>query len=660
MMQVFFLLACFSGLVFLLCRFGQIPFAVAPAAGIGGLIGVLFCADFVGMLVPTTYLLYVTGWVGLLYFLCSAAQGRRLDPEPNTMILAGAAVVVYLWFYRVNSGGAYLAWDEFSHWGSIIKAIYGANTFHFEPNPLYFQDYPPGAALFSYFVLKLLGYSEGGAYFSYAVILLAFALPVIGLVAKHGLSWIFGYGVLALWLVSTKGLGQGWSTTGIDHVLSVMFGGSIAGYFLLRRDGAMLWPVSLMLVALVLTKYAGQSLGLLVVVICTVDLMVCESVKVTSPYLHRPPARHIGQIGLTAAGLLLPMLFFGWSWKLYVIETGLIQSFSHHGLLQLLAQSAECCTSERDLRIVTGFVDKFLGLPVVDLVSGEGSLASVALSHLASRISGISSAAESAPASLFGILVTVGGAGVLLAKDFKDRVRLAVATLILLLGAVAFSLSLMLFYLYGLSEYEARILASFDRFQRTYYLGWALAALAVFAIAMKSRSSRPMPRAPTLLAILLVFLLPLAVVNDQMLRRLNVGAYAMSETRAAIREWAVPQLKRIPLSASVYIVWQGTSGLEFWMVRHEALPRLANKICFSLGPPHFKDDVWSCQLGVDEFSNTLADYQYLVVANGLADLKANYPSLLGAVPEGTDRGLLQIVKSSTGRGVSLNYLSGGA
>jgi len=95
------------------------------------------------------------------------------------------------------------------------------------------------------------------------------------------------------------------------------------------------------------------------------------------------------------------------------------------------------------------------------------------------------------------------------------------------------------------------------------------------------------------------------------------------------------------------------------MVRHEALPRLANKVCFSLGPPHFKDDVWSCPLGEDEFSDTLADYHYLIVAHGLADLKANYPSLLRVVPQGADRGLLQIEKSRTGRGVSLNYLPGG-
>lgn len=659
MMQVVLLLACFAGLVFLQCRFGQIPLAIAPAATVGGLIGILFCADFAGMLAPTTYLLYVTGWGGALYFLYSAAQGRRFNPEPDAVILAGAAVVVYLWFYRVNSGGAYLAWDEFSHWGSIIKAIYGANTFHFEPNPLYFQDYPPGTALFSYFVLKLLGYSEGGAYFSYAVILLAFALPVIGLIAKHGLPWVIGYGVVALGLISTKGLGQGWSTTGIDHVLSVMFGGSVAGYFLLRRDGARLWPVSLMLVALVLTKHAGQSLGLLVVAICTVDLMVCESVKANSPHFHWPSARHMGRIGLTAAGLLLPMLLIGWVWKQYVVETGLIQSFGRHGLLQLLAQSAECCTGEKDLRVVTGFVDKFLGLPIHDHVSGGGSLVSVALSHLASRVSGVSAAARYAPVSLFGFLAIVGIGAVLLARDFRERVRLAVATLILSLGAVAFSLSLLLFYLYGLSEYEARILASFDRFQRTYYLGWALAAMAVVALAMKTRPDRPVPRTSTLVAMLLVFLLPLAVVNDQMLRRLHLSANGMSEVRAAIREWAVPQLDRIPLSASVYIVWQGTSGLEFWMVRHEALPRLANKVCFSLGPPHFKGDIWSCPLDEGKFAGTLRDYQYLIVAHGLADLKANYPSLLRAVPQGVDRGLLQIEQSPADRGLSLNYLPNG-
>jgi len=659
-MQAILLLACFSGLIFLQHRFGRVPLAIAPASTVGGLIGTLFCADFAGMLQPATYLLYVIGWAGALYFMYSTIQGRRLNPEPDSVILVGAALVMFLWLYRVNSGGAYRGWDEFSHWGSVIKAIYGANTFHFESNPLYFQDYPPGTALFSYFVLKLLGYSESGAYFSYAVILLAFALPVIGLVAKRGLPWVLGYGVVVLGLVSTKGLGQGWSTTGIDHVLSVMFGGSVAGYFLLRREGAMLWPLSLMLVALVLTKHAGQSLGILVVALCAVDLMVCESVKAHSPRVRWPAIAALGRIGLTTAGLLLPMLLIGWFWKQYVIETGLMQGFSRNGLLQLLAKSAECCTSVRDLKIVTGFVDNFLGLPVQDHAPSGGSVTSVALGHLTSRFSDVSAAARYAPVTLFGFLVLTGIAAVFLARDFRERVRLAVGTLVLSLGAIVFSLSLLLFYLYAFSEYEARLLVSFDRFQRTYYLGWALAAMAIVALAMKTKPDRPVPRPSVMVSMLLLCLLPLAVVNDPILRRLGVGAYGMTEERAAIREWAIPQLSRIPQSARVYIVWQGTSGLEFWMIRHEALPRLANKVCFSLGPPHFKDDIWSCPLGEVEFAGLLMNYQYLIVAHGLADLKANYPSLLKTVPQGVERGLLKIEKSRTGSGVSINLLPSGA
>lgn len=657
MIQVFLLLACFVGYIFLQHRFLRVPSAVAPALSVGLLISILFCADFVGMLEPATYVFYFVGWAGAGMFLYLAVVGRIGTLQPDTVRMAAFGILAFLWLYRVNHDGAFHEWDEFSHWGSVIKAIYGANTFHFNPNPLYFQDYPPGAALFSYFVLKLLGYSEGGAYFSYGLILLAFALPVIGLVAQRGLVLVLGYSALILVLVSRNGLGQGWSTTGIDHVLSIIFGGAIAAYFILRRAEAPLWPLPFMLIVLVLTKHAGQSLTMLVAALIATDLLVSEMVHEHRPWLRRPSGETLRRIILMATGLLAPPLLIGWYWRHYVTEMGLAQGFGRHTLSKLLARSADCCASARDLKIVTGFVDKMLGVTVQDGLASAGSMVSVAGRHLLARGADITIAGTFSPVIVLALLTAVGVVAMRLADGIRDKARIGVATGVLSAGAIAFSVSLLLFYLYAFSEVEAVGLASFDRFQKTYYLGWALAAMAMIALAL---DAKPVQRAPgTLAAVFLVVLglLPMAL-DDQKLRRLRLAPPPLGEERAAIRKWVLPQLTGIPDSASVYVIWQGTSGIEFWMIRHEALPRVANNDCFSLGPPQFKGDIWSCPRTEKEVAGMLAGYRYLIVGHGLASLKAMYPSLLTMVPSGIERGLLKIETAPGVEGVSLNLVSG--
>lgn len=653
MLKLALLFSCISGYVLLHKHLWRVPYAVAPASSVGLLTCVLFMADFAGVLELAAYALYAIGLGGFFYCLYQGWAGRIDLFRREAMLPAVALAVLFVGLYQLNRSGGFHEWDEFSHWGSIIKAIYGANTFHFEVNPLYFQDYPPGTALFSYFVLKLLGYSEGNAYFSYSLILLAFSLPVLGLAMRRGWAWALVYGTLIFVLVAR--LGHGWSSVLIDHILSVIFGGTIAGYFLLRRENSPLWSLSFMLVALVLAKHAGQSLALLVVALCAMDLLLSELVHDAPPRLRGPAAGRLRQIAFSSAGLLLPPLFVGWIWKYYVAQSNLAEGFGRFALSGLLARSSQCCTSERDLGIVTRYVDQALGVQTYEQAA-PGNLLSVVASHLGSRLPDVLTVQSFSPALLFVLCVSAGLAAAFLAHFANERVRFSAATMILAAGALSFSLTQLLFYLYAFSEYEALSLASFNRFQRTYYLGWALAAMAIFAarkVAAKGKTSRLGWAAAIAFAVLLLAL------SGQTLRQVRHGAPGMNELRASIRQWALPLLPGIPESAPVYIVWQGSNGFEFWMIHHETLPRRTNRDCYSLGPPHFKGDIWSCPHSEKEVAALWAGYEYLAVGHGLMNLKATYPALLANVPPGVDRGLLRIEKHGGGKGISLVLAAGG-
>jgi len=73
----------------------------------------------------------------------------------------------------------------------------------------------------------------------------------------------------------------------------------------------------------------------------------------------------------------------------------------------------------------------------------------------------------------------------------------------------------------------------------------------------------------------------------------------------------------IPPGSRVYSVWNGTTGLPFYMSLFELKPRATSAHCFSLGKARFEGDVWSCDWSSARFRDTLRSYDFLFV--GQAD-----------------------------------------
>ncbi len=651
-LKLFLLIASLSGYVFVLRRWLGVPAAVGLAATIGALITFLYAADFVGWLKLAANMAYLAGWFGFVGCAWLFIKGRDPDLRGRASALPLLILVVaLLCLYRLSAGGAFVSWDEFSHWGTIIKALYSADTFHFNPNPLYFQDYPPGTALFAYFVLQILGYSEGHALFSYSLLLIAFCLPLLYLAWMAGPRWGVGTVILVAILVSRLGLGHGWMTTLIDHVLSVMFGGTIAAYLLLRKKNARLWPLSIMLTALCLTKHAGQFLAILAVAVCGVDVLISRIGVSKGGITLDHAVKGMSSATTLMIGLLIVPLVMSWTWRNHVVENRLVQSFSQVSLPGLLVKSLECCSSERDIDIATGFVDKWLGLPLLREGSA-GSLSEITITHFLRRLPDVAAIRGYSPASLFSLFLLAGSVGALMSRNREDRRRLLFASLMLSVGAILFSATQLLFYLYSLSDYEARALASFNRFQNIYYLGWGLAVIGLI-IATRQPRGAPQLRNRHWLAIAVLGVTPY-LASDRMLERLRFLAPVMGQDRSAIRDWLLPKIDFIPVPARVYIVWQGTSGIEFWMIRHETLPRKTNNDCFSLGAPHFDADIWTCPKSEAQLSAEWSEYNFVIVGRGMAGLKAHYPGLLAGIPDGIDRGILKI---TVGKSVSLSLLT---
>lgn len=612
------LLIVLYGLCHVLVFWGHVSSAIAPAAVVGLIIGVLFLADFADCLRPTSLAFSVVGFGaachGMFAFLHKQKKLSQLLFSRLTVPMWGTVLLLFFLLYAVNRQKMFYQWDEFSHWGTVIRMLFISNTFHFDPNPLYFQDYPPGIALFTYFILTILGYSEGGAYFAYALVLLAHCIPLWRLACPKGLAPLAIAISISIVLISL--LGQGWSSVLIDQILSVCFGGLIAAYFLIRKDFSARWPLSFLFITLILTKHAGTSLAFLACILIFFDSFI---ISLSEFFRHSRIFKPISSVMYAAANasvwllLLLPALAFLSIWMHYVESEGLSRGYSRFGIWQLLRYGLDCCESKREQIVVERYLDQWLGLP--DSLLGYS------------------------PFLLTIILIIISLLAVVISPSGLERLRMSVALIILICGNLLFAIIQLLFYLYAFDEYEALGLASFRRFQNTYYLAWALSAFSLLFLSIPDSSSLKMARWRKIF-----YCTVLAAIISLGFRVVSPGSISelSRQERMSLRAW----VENLPLPADkhskIFIVWQGSNGFEFWKVYHEVLPRMTNSHCYSLGPPHFANDIWSCPYDDARFRAELKGYNYLLVASGYSDLRINYPNTLPDLGLNTDRQLLRI------------------
>ena len=177
-----------SGSIYCAARFQKRFETVLPITCMGmvlilflfGIFGILAAGVWVIFLLAAAF--YAAAGVHLVKtrtwreFLCSVIT-------PGAVIFAVMFVVLNVCNYKhIPTGG-----DEFSHWAYIVKAMTYWDDFGTNPNAhALFASYPPGVALFQYFLQKLfalmnpqIGYIEWRIFLSYQVLFFSFMFPFL-------------------------------------------------------------------------------------------------------------------------------------------------------------------------------------------------------------------------------------------------------------------------------------------------------------------------------------------------------------------------------------------------------------------------------------------------------------------------------------------------
>ena len=209
----------------------------------------------------------------------------------------------------VNYGKRMASWDEFSHWGDVVKVMTSQNILSTDPTSRsLYPEYPPAMALIQYFVQKVFFLLSGKKemeewllYVTWQLFLFSLLFPFFRKKRLIQLStWVM---FAALFLLPTVFQEAVYAKIYIDAILSMLFGMS-AAYLLSESGKENTALVCSLLFLLTLSKMLGFVFALAVVI---------------TAYLEQRKGRAL---------LLLSVLLPGLIWGLNATVSGAWSGFS--------------------------------------------------------------------------------------------------------------------------------------------------------------------------------------------------------------------------------------------------------------------------------------------------------------------------------------------
>lgn len=186
-----------------------------PIISFSGVISILFFAGLLNIMYVVTFIINSL----LLFYLIHILIRKRLNTQ---FVTVGFFFFVFMiLFFAVIYRGTMLTWyDDFSHWGLMAREIINNDQLpNFETPVIHFPSYPPGSALFLYYISKIMGYSEGVLFFSQSILLVSGILPLFALVKNNKL---FKYTIIVLSTVLLLTANNHIFMLTVDTMLSVL------------------------------------------------------------------------------------------------------------------------------------------------------------------------------------------------------------------------------------------------------------------------------------------------------------------------------------------------------------------------------------------------------------------------------------------------------
>ena len=494
-------------------------------------------------------------------------------------------------------------WDEFTHWGLVVKAMHEYDTFG-PATPVEFMTatYPPGIPLFQYFVMDFsAGWREGLLFWATHLIVIAIIVSVL---AKSSYRYLSEIALkLFLALAASSVFFNNFDNIYADPVLALAFGYLLflaiqASYL----DGR--WTLVLALTAgfVTLIKPVGiyfAASTILVNIVATLFTVKFSDARKTS-------------LAFVPATIALTTVVGVWTtWGNYWLK------FSAFDAAPLDTIPSTFRAGNNIQQITSTYIDAFSSTDLRPWYSFPMS------SLTWTVICGV----------FFLIWTLLNGT-----HNIKRNIAIGVTLLITTVGYFGVILYA---YLTVFGTGEAAGLASYGRYISTWYQGVFFATVmlilsefslqryvetdAKFEVKANSLNAR---RKVSLFLAVFIGIATLSSVHNYMLM-LSVSKYQGSEARApfipikqAIRAAQLPQ------QSKVYIIANHTVGFEYYVLRYEMAGKKFGQVPWSIGTTYGDGDIWTDpSWDIDRWSKELLAFEYVILYSTTESFNNEFGSL---------------------------------
>lgn len=351
----------------------------------------------------------------------------------------------------VNYHRWFISWDEFSHWGIVVKHMYSLDALgSIRGSRLLFPDYFPGISLFEYFFTRASSvFVEYPVFIASNFLFFSMAATFIKKIDLKSVSFIMAFiaGPLVIGLSSSIAF---FSNILVDILMGCIFGFSLIVYMRYRHDvkdvfAAILFSASLAI--LTISKDIGIVLALLIVAVCALDIVLYNREEFSQVFTRKEGLKTTKQLIL----LVMPLITIVIPWLLYKINlklSGVHSSWQNVNIGNLLN------LKEYQVSVIKNFWRNFFTASDYPI-----------------------------PVSFFWSMVTLLGILILWSIFIKNRLvakRVLTLGFSLFIGSVFYGLLIMSLYVLIFSEYEATRLASYERYMATYLTGFMIFVVGGF------------------------------------------------------------------------------------------------------------------------------------------------------------------------------------
>lgn len=539
----------------------------------------------------------------LIYkFIKSIINKSVLDFFKN-LLTPGMAVYIlfYIFFIFINKDRLLSNWDEFSHWGLIVKNMFSFDSYGTNiETTLRYKGYPPFTSICEYFTQKVVNsYSEGRIIVSMNLIYISMVLPVFRNIDwKKGLSKLLIY-VPLIFILPLLMYSDFYTTIYVDAILGIFMAYILYTYFTMEDGLAKNLSICLGLISLTLIKTAGSGLAIFIIAIIFIDILY--------KYKKDKENKKIFHKKLIYLLIYLVCFIIGkYSWELHLILTNTTEAWNTEGVSinNIISLITGNDVAYR-YTVIKNFIKQFFLVPI-DFGSGQLTNFTILL-----------------------VFVLYGAYTIYLIYRKKDGdvyKRYILTEIMLVVFYLIYMISMLVLYLFTFSEYEALRLASYTRYSYITLIGmFTFNTLLICDNLLEIKKDKINY---IILCIIILAVLPINKVFNLLVNN-NESINEAIEIRAQYSK--IQEYKKVLTRQDmVYYISCGSNGFDFNVSNYEFVPtKFASPAGYSLGPPRYEGDLKSKDTSVDQLESVLIEdgFTYVYIYKADEIFKEKYAEL---------------------------------